>query len=146
MRWETSDSMTSSPSHRLADATCRWDRVFAVLSAGPRRQIIDELITVPASDSISLPGAISDSSTSSVNDQLRLQLRHRHLPLLEAEGIVQWETDPLRASRGADFEDVSVVLESLYANAAEIPDQLVIGCNPFERERADGNAESGRGK
>jgi len=108
--------------------------VFAVLSAEPRRQIVNELIDVPAGKSIPLPEAVSDTDTSSAADRLRLQLCHHHLPLLEAEGVVQWQSDPLRAYRGPDFEEVSVVLESLYANAAEIPGRLAIECDSLGQE------------
>ncbi|MFD1562424.1 hypothetical protein ACFR99_02420 [Haloarchaeobius amylolyticus] len=135
--------MVSSPSRTQADATRRWDRVFAVLSAEPRRRIVDELIDVPAGESIPLPEAVADRSASSAADRVRVQLCHHHLPLLEAEGVVHWESDPLRAYRGPDFEQVSVVLESLHANATEIPDRLVIGCDSLEQERAGDHSEPG---
>ncbi|RZV08389.1 hypothetical protein BDK88_3363 [Natrinema hispanicum] len=135
--------MVSLPSRTKANATSRWDRVFAVLSAEPRRQIVDELVDVSAGESIPLPEAVVDGSASSAADRLRLRLCHHHLPLLEAEGVVHWESDPLRAYRGPNFEEVSVVLESLHANATEIPDRLVIGCDSLEQERAGGHSKSG---
>lgn len=138
--------MDGVPSDRPEDEVSRWDRVFTALSAEPRRQIVDELMTVPAGESIPLPDAAANSNASTDPDRLRLGLRHRHLPLLEEAGLVEWETDPFRAYRGRDFEAVSVVLESLYENAERIPDRLVSGCRRLEHERERRNSERGHSR
>ncbi|WP_226007191.1 hypothetical protein [Natrinema salinisoli] len=132
--------MDSSPSRGPEDVISRWDEVFTALSAEPRRQIVDALIDVPPGEPVSLPETAASANGGTDFDRLRLQLQHRHLPLLEANGFVQWESDPLRAYRGRDFEEVAIVLESLYANAEEIPDRLVVGCQTLEYELESGNS------
>ncbi|MGQ3413311.1 hypothetical protein ACT4ML_13730 [Natrinema sp. LN54] len=133
--------MDGPRSHTTEDQIRRWDRVFTALSAEPRRRIVEALIEVSAGESIRLPEAASNPNGSAEFEQLRLRLCHHHLPLLEEAGFVQWENDPLRAYRGRDFEEVSVVLESLYTNAEEIPDRLVTGYRTLERERESGSSE-----
>lgn len=135
--------MGGSRSHVADDTIRRWNRAFTALSAEPRRRIVGALIDVAAGESIPLPEAVSNSSSSREFDQLRLRLRHHHLPLLAEAGLVQWEDDPLCAYRGRDFEEVSVVIESLYANADEIPDRLVSGCRTLEQEREGVSSECG---
>ncbi len=98
---------------------------------------------VSAGESVPLPEAAANSNGSTDLDRLRLRLRHQHLPLLEAAGFVEWESDPLRAYRGREFEAVSVVLESLYANIDAIPDRLVNGYQTLERERDRDSSECG---
>ncbi|ELY64465.1 hypothetical protein [Natrinema versiforme] len=135
--------MDRSRSHVADDTIRRWDRAFTALSAEPRRQVVRSLIDVAAGESIRLPEAVSNSSMATEFDQLRIRLRHHHLPLLAEAELVQWEDDPLRAYRGRDFEEVSVIIESLYANADEIPDRLVSGCRTLERKRESSSSECG---
>nr|WP_241154961.1 hypothetical protein [Halorubrum sp. CSM-61] len=49
--------------------------------------------------------------------------------------FVEWERDPLVASRGRRFDEVAVVFEALHSSASAIPDSLVIGCQRLEEER-----------
>lgn len=115
----------------------RWNRVFDALSAEPRRQLIVSLLDRSADESISLPEAAVNPNAPPDPEELRRDLYHRHLPMLEEGQFVEWETDPLTAVRGSRFDEVAVVLESLQATATDIPDSLVVGCQRLERERRD---------
>ncbi|ELY45718.1 hypothetical protein C496_02212 [Natronorubrum tibetense GA33] len=51
------------------------------------------------------------------------------------QGFINWETEPLVASRGPQFDEIAVVFDALHATATDIPDSLVIGCQRLEQER-----------
>ncbi|MHC3436653.1 hypothetical protein ACYJ1Y_00810 [Natrialbaceae archaeon A-gly3] len=113
----------------------RWNQVFEALTAEPRRQLIVSLLDAPDDESVSLPEAAASPTVPPEPDPLRIQLRHRHLPMLEDAGFVRWDEEPFQASRGPRFEEAAVVFETLHDNAAAIPDQLVRGCRRLEDER-----------
>ncbi|PCR91017.1 hypothetical protein [Natrinema ejinorense] len=112
----------------------RWNRIFEVLASGPRRQIVAALLDAPAGESVSLPEGAANPNLETDRKELRVRLRHHHLPLLESERIVRWEREPLCAYRGCDFEDAAIVLQSLYANAEEVPERLLVDCRTLESE------------
>ncbi|QCC60404.1 hypothetical protein NP511_00150 [Natrinema thermotolerans] len=134
--------MSEPVSGEAADAVDRWDRIFEILAAEPRRQIVDALLDAPAGESVPLPEVATNPSIDTDLERVRLRLRHHHLPLLERERIVEWEREPLRAYRGCNFEDAGLVLQSLYANAGALPDRLALGCRTLERERRGGDRGS----
>jgi hypothetical protein len=111
-----------------------WDRVFSALSAEPRRQLIVSLLDAPPNQSVSLPESATNPNIPADPEQLRLELSHRHLPMLADLGFLEWERDPLIASRGPKFDEVAVVFNALHATATDIPDSLVIGCQRLEQE------------
>ncbi len=116
----------------------RWDDVFEALSAEPRRQLVVSLLDAAPSESVPLPESAVNPNVPPDPEELRRELRHRHLPKLSDLGFVAWEQDPLVASRGPRFDEAAVVFEALQSNAIELPDSLVIGCQRLERERQDG--------
>ena len=118
-----------------------WNNVFTALSAEPRRQLVVSLMEAPRNQPVTLPESAINPNVPADPEQLRLRLRHRHLPMLADQGFVTWETDPLVASRGTHFEEVAVVLEALHATAGDIPDSLVIGCQRLETERQESVGE-----
>lgn len=119
----------------------RWNRVFDALAAEPRRRLADALLDVHDGNGVSLPAAAE--SPVGPTESLRVQLHHRHLPMLEAAGYVEWQREPFRAYRGPRFEELEAVLVALYANTTEIPDHLVSGCETLERRRGDDSATRG---
>ncbi|TYL36091.1 hypothetical protein CV102_24275 [Natronococcus pandeyae] len=114
-----------------------WDRVFRALSAEPRRQLIVSLLDAPANQSVSLPESATNPNIPADPEQLRRELPHRHLPMLADSGFIEWETDPLIASRGPKFDEVAAVFNALHAAATDIPDSLVIGCQRLEQEEQE---------
>lgn len=113
----------------------RWNEVFEAVSAEPRRQLVLSLIDAGPGESVSLPECAVSPNVPAVPEQLRFQLHHRHLSLLADREFVEWEADPLVASRGPRFEEVAAVFEALQAHAGALPDSLVVGCQRLERER-----------
>jgi hypothetical protein len=113
----------------------RWDEVFRALSAEPRRQLAVSLLDAPPDGTAPLPESAANPNVPVDPERLRRRLRHVHLPLLSELEFVAWESDPLRARRGARFREVAVVLESLHEAATRIPDSLAVGCQRLEAER-----------
>ncbi|WP_312909615.1 hypothetical protein [Natronosalvus caseinilyticus] len=117
------------------DTIRKWDDVFETLSAEPRRQLIVSLMDVSPDETVPLPERAINPDVPEDPEMLRMELYHRHLPFLADRGFVEWESDPLVASRGPRFEEVAVVFEALYAHADELPESLVLGCQRLEEER-----------
>ncbi|WIV67405.1 hypothetical protein [Natrialbaceae archaeon AArc-T1-2] len=113
----------------------KWDQVFEILTAEPRRQLIVSLLDAPPGQSVSLPEHAVNPNIPADPEKVRRELHHCHLPMLADHGFINWETEPLVASRGPRFDEVAVVLTALHATATDIPDSLVIGCQRLERER-----------
>jgi hypothetical protein len=106
------------------DDCARVDRVFDALSAEPRRRLVGSLLDAEASDHVSLPDGVSRPD-GRMTDELRLELVHRHLPMLADAGFVEWERDPLSVGRGPRFGEVVAVFETVSTNAADLPESLV---------------------
>lgn len=114
-----------------------WDTVFKALSAEPRRQLIVSLLDAPADQSVPLPESAAMPNLPVDPETLRIELYHAHLPILEKNGFITYETDPLTASRGPKFDEVAVVFDALHSESVAIPDKLVNGCQRLEQERQD---------
>ena len=112
-----------------------WDQVFSAISAEPRRQLIVSLLSRPPEEPVPLPEHAINPNAPPDPEELRLELVHHHLPVLKDADFVEWNTDPLVASRGPRFDEVAVVFDALHSSAIEIPDSLVIGCQRLEEER-----------
>ncbi|MCU4924600.1 hypothetical protein OB905_01185 [Halobacteria archaeon AArc-dxtr1] len=121
----------------------RWDEVFRALSAEPRRQLVVSLLDRPDGDPAPLPECAVNPNVPIDAEQLRQELYHRHLPLLAEMKFVEWRDDPFEAVRGSRFDEVAVVFRSLYADAVELPDSLVVGCQRLERERQHDDRKHG---
>ncbi len=107
----------------------RWDLVARAISADPRRRIVASLLTHPPDESIPLPEGARNPIVSADPETLRVELVHRHLPMLEGMEFVEWEADPLVVSRGARFDEVSDVFEALRPFTTEAPDSLLTDAN-----------------
>jgi hypothetical protein len=121
--------------HNGREVIDRWDRVFRVLSAEPRRQVVVSLLDTAEGEWVSLPEAAVNPNVPVAADDLRRDLVHSHLPLLSEYDFVEWESAPLRVSHGTRFPEVGVVIDSLHGAATEIPDSLVVGCQRLEAEQ-----------
>ncbi|USZ72374.1 DUF7344 domain-containing protein [Natronosalvus halobius] len=93
------------------------DRLFTALSAGPRRRILAELNNQPA-DGVQVPEAILNDGE--VRRDLEIALHHKHLPLLNDYGFINWDPETNRVTKGRRFDDVQPVLESLNDQADEV--------------------------
>lgn len=116
----------------------RWDAVFRALAAEPRRQLVASLGDAGEDEEIELPDAAQSPAVPVNADRLHSDLSHRHLPLLAAEGYVEWTREPFVAWQGPEFGDIGAVLGLLQDRAPDLPDGLVEGCYRLEYERLQG--------
>ena len=113
----------------------RWNEVFRGVSAEPRRQLIVALMDAGPGATVALPESAMNPGISIDPDVLEIGLRHQHLPALADKEFIEWEDDPLRATRGPRFDEIAAVFEALHAAAGAVPDSLVQGCRRLEAER-----------
>jgi len=113
----------------------RWDTVFRSLAAEPRRQLVVSLMEAPQDRELSLPEAANPPSLLMEPATLYSELIHVHLPVLEDAGLIEWEREPLCARRGPQFAEAASVIESIHANADELPRSLSEGCQRLEAHR-----------
>lgn len=129
----------SCPNGERAADSC--NDVFDALAAEPRRRLLASLLEVAPGESVPLPEAAMAPATPIDAEKMRVGLYHRHLPTLAEAGFVDWETDPLVATRGPDFPAAAAVLEALESEGVIRPDSLRVD----GRERPDGRrVDSGR--
>lgn len=115
-------------------STERWDAVFRAAAAEPRRQLVVTLLDAQPGETVSLPESAINPDVPQDPQTLRRELFHEHLPLLADAGFVEWDTDPLEAARGPNFDQIGVVFRALHDHAPELPDSLVVGCLRLEAE------------
>ncbi|SFB84410.1 hypothetical protein SAMN05444422_102348 [Halobiforma haloterrestris] len=122
-----------------------WNRVFEALAAEPRRQLVVSLLDASPDATVPLPESAVNPNAPTDPDVLRRELHHQHLPILADGGFVEWDSEPLVASRGPNFDEIAAVIESLQSSATSVPDSLVIGCQRLEAERQEAFADRSPG-
>lgn len=111
----------------------RWRRIYRVLTAGVRRQIIGSLLEVPPDRELSLPEAANMPDYRLDPEKLRGNLVHNHLPMMAEAGFVEWQKEPFSVKRGARFEEAAAVILAIDAYD-DFPQHLKQGCH-FHDER-----------
>jgi hypothetical protein len=54
-------------------------------------------------------------------ETVETELRRTHLPMLEEEGIIEWNRETGEISKGPNFEDIEPLLELMEEHADELP-------------------------
>ncbi|WP_312911350.1 DUF7344 domain-containing protein [Natronosalvus caseinilyticus] len=93
------------------------DLIFTALSAGPRRRVLAELYDQPV-DGVQVPEAILNDGEE--RRDLEIALYHKHLPLLDDYGFIDWDPKTNRVAKGRRFDDLQPVLESFNDQADEV--------------------------
>ena len=115
----------------------RWDQLFDVLSAEPRREIIISLLDEPQERRLPLPEAAESPNQSMDSETLALKLHHHHLPKLANAGYVRWEHDPFCVQRGPNFAEPAFIVENVLESRDEIPDSLMNNCKVLQKMADD---------
>lgn len=112
-----------------------WNDIHDVLSADPRRQLLHSLMDADPGESAPLPESAANPTTPPDPENLRMELKHVHLPKSVDRGFILWDNDPFQASRGPEFEKIEVVFDALFSSVDDFPDSIVIGWQRLEEER-----------
>ncbi|NIC00893.1 transcriptional regulator [Halobacterium sp. R2-5] len=88
------------------------DDVLAALSNVQRRQLLESLIADSPPDNAAKSGVVVDDD---------IAMHHGHLPKLADYGLVTWDKDTNRVTKGPNFEDAKPALESLAEHGKETP-------------------------
>jgi len=91
------------------------DRTVNLLRERHRRQILLELSGGSGcheTDLVVRGGERSD---------LASDLQETHLPMLEAEGIIEWDRETGEISKGPNFEEVEPLLQLMQRHADDLP-------------------------
>ncbi|MFB6303052.1 MAG: ArsR family transcriptional regulator [Haloferacaceae archaeon] len=54
-------------------------------------------------------------------EEVRSELRETHLPMLEEAGIIEWDRETGKISKGPNFDEVEPLLELMEEHADELP-------------------------
>lgn len=97
------------------------DQTLAALADARRRAILLALAGRDRTDPLHAPAAVDAGELDA--EALRIALHHRHLPKLQAAGLIAWDREGLTVSRGPAFEDALAVLRALEEDrpAPELP-------------------------
>lgn len=114
--------------------------LFDLLAADVRRRL---LILLCETDPVRVPEGLNtrgsvqsrhtqdseqiqwDRPRATTAEAFELELYHTHLPKLEEQGIIEWDTESRSVSRGPTFEEIEPALHALVANADKFPTDLV---------------------
>lgn len=118
--------------------TERWNRLFTVLAATPRRELICSLTDRSPSATVPLPASATSRTVLPDPTRLERALIHRHLPMMADLELVEWGREPFVASRGPRFHEIETVMAGVRSVSDELPDSLVRGCPELELQRQDG--------
>lgn len=97
------------------------DATFRALSHASRRRILYALTTETPyrEDALATVASVADGADRGT---LAVELRHRHLPLLDRDGFVDWNPETGWVGRGPRFGAIRPLLELLCAHRDELPD------------------------
>ncbi len=85
-----------------------------VLRAGHRRRLLRGV-------SAGRIGDETDAMTRGRADEAESELRRTHLPMLEAEGYIEWDRETGEISRGPRFDEIEPFLELIEEHEDELP-------------------------
>ncbi|KTG08696.1 hypothetical protein AUR64_18710 [Haloprofundus marisrubri] len=97
------------------------DKSLVVLSNKWRRRLLLKVLKDNPRDEREFASDAANSSETQELDALRTQLRHVHLPLLEEEGLINWNRDDGTITRGENFEEIRPLLELMREHSDELP-------------------------
>jgi hypothetical protein len=98
------------------------DKSLTVLSDRWRRRLLLKLLKDNPRDEDTLATDEMSATENQELDVLRTQLHHVHLPLLEEEGLIEWNKENGTITRGENFEEIRPLLRLIQLHSDELPD------------------------
>lgn len=97
----------------------RLDAALGVLANRHRRTVLEALVShAPDDGPVEIPADVDRSDLTA--ETVALEMRHCHLPKLEARGFVEWDRERNEVRRGPQFEELEPVVTLLRENADEL--------------------------
>jgi hypothetical protein len=96
------------------------DGAFRALANSHRRRLLLGLLEHNPQKDLTLPVDIAFESEAA--DELRTELYHNHLPMLERLGFVEWDHQSMTVIKGAGFDEIRPLLEFIGRHRDELPD------------------------
>lgn len=88
-----------------------YDDVLRAVADSQRRKLLCDLMDHDPHDSTSVSIIDSDNNADAVSQIVAM--RHRHLPLLESYGFINWDRDHFDVMEGPNFDQVEHLLEMI---------------------------------
>lgn len=88
------------------------DEIFNALSNAERRKLLDSLIADSPPDDATTPGIVVDFD---------IAMHHSHLPKLVDYGLINWDKETNRVTKGPNFEAAEIILELVSNNDGILP-------------------------
>ena len=95
------------------------DAAFRALADRHRRQLLLALLSHTPQDEVSVPDDVPLDRAET--DELRSELHHVHLPMLERHGFVEWDRQAKTVGRGPAYDEIRPLLEWIDRNRDELP-------------------------
>lgn len=89
------------------DAQLSPDDLLAALSDAQRRKLLDSLVADSPPDGAGRSGIVVEPD---------IAMRHTHLPKLADYGLIEWDEETDRVTKGPRFESANEILEALPAH------------------------------
>ncbi|WP_340097695.1 DUF7344 domain-containing protein [Salinibaculum salinum] len=129
--------MVIDPASSGESAIERWNKLHQILASQERRMVLYSLMDAPKERRMPLPEAAMPPESSWDPEQIRIHLKHNHLPQLADAGYVRWECDPFCVQRGPHFEEVAVIFNLIHDSIDQFPRSLITGCEIYEEMYTD---------
>lgn len=99
------------------------DDTFRALAHHDRRRLLVALAARDPQRGPSVPPGPAGGEPAS--ERRRIAFRHRHLPLLESLGFVEWDEATDTPSKGPRFDEIRPLLTLLDEHRDELPEGLI---------------------
>lgn len=108
-----------TPTTRASPGTL--DQIFDVLSHPYRRRILTRLNQSNPRDEASFStDSVADDTED--EDEVAMDIHHRHLPKLVEAGFVEWDRETDAVTRGPRFEEIAPLINLMDKHEDELPE------------------------
>ena len=95
------------------------DAAFRALASGHRRRLLLALIEHNPQEEVTVPEGVPLDSVEGA--ELRSELYHNHLPLLEELEYIEWDHETHTVVKGPRFDEIRPLMELIDRHRDELP-------------------------
>ena len=102
------------------ESTVDWDAMLNALGDTHRRRLLMGLLDHnPQKDELHVPESVHEGEIAL--NRLQTEFVHKHLPLLEDEGLIRWDRHAHQVMKGPKFDEIRPFLEVVRDSKEELP-------------------------